>query len=228
MATNTTGCYPIFAVMQHLIQAEERALELIREIEQRGLIRPGISENELSNEILTLAQAHFQIQKFWHKRIVRTGANTLCPYDENPPNRLIETDDIVFLDLGPILDEWEADLGRTYVLGEDPEKLALAEFCMSLWHTARDFALSHPKIRSAELYEFVRQQCQTAGYLFGGEIAGHLIGKFPHEKIATEKIRNYIHPENTDFIDWSRHWILEIHVVNQARTYGAFVEQLLR
>jgi Xaa-Pro aminopeptidase len=165
--------------MQPLIQAEERALELIREIEQRGLIRPGISEKELSNEILELAQAHFDIQKFWHKRIVRAGANTLCPYDENPPNRLIEMDDIVFLDLGPILDEWEADLGRTYVLGEDPEKMALAEFCTALWYTARDFALAHPKIRSAELFEFVSQQCQTSGYLFGGEIAGHQPGSGP-------------------------------------------------
>ena len=34
------------------------------------------------------------------------------------------------------------------------------------------------------------------GWEFGGPIAGHLIGHFPHEKLDQEDKTNYIHPEN--------------------------------
>ena len=40
---------------------------------------------------------------------------------------MIEEDDIVFPDFGPVFDEWEADLGRTYVMGDDPRKLRLRD-----------------------------------------------------------------------------------------------------
>lgn len=53
---------------------------------------------------------------------MRAGCNTLAPYDENPPNLAVGEDDIVFLDLGPVFEEWETDLGRTFVVGDDPLK----------------------------------------------------------------------------------------------------------
>src|SRR5919205_724994 len=69
----------------------------------------------------------FGTNRQWHKRVVRSGENTLQPYRENPPDRVIGDDDIVFLDFGPIFSppgtaEWEADYGRTFVLGDDPDK----------------------------------------------------------------------------------------------------------
>ncbi|MGW1618760.1 Imm21 family immunity protein [Streptomyces sp. NPDC002172] len=38
----------------------------------------------------------FGTTRHWHKRIVRSGPNTLKPYRENPPDRVIAADDIVF------------------------------------------------------------------------------------------------------------------------------------
>ncbi len=32
-------------------------------------------------------------------------------------------DDIVFADFGPVFDDWEADYGRTWVIGNNPDKL---------------------------------------------------------------------------------------------------------
>ena len=71
------------------------------------------------------------------------------------------------------------------------------------------------------------------GWTFGGEIAGHLIGHFPHEKLEGEDRTNYIHPENN--IDVfalgkngnRRDWILEIHFVDIEQEIGGFFEQLL-
>ena len=98
---------------QNLVIAEQKAKALFAAVEQRGLIVPGKSESELSSEIVTLAKVVFGIETFWHKKIVRAGVNTLHPYNGNPPDRVIQNDDIVFLDFGPIFNGWEADLGRT-------------------------------------------------------------------------------------------------------------------
>jgi Xaa-Pro dipeptidase len=71
------------------------------------------------------------------------------------------------------------------------------------------------------------------GWEFGGPMAGHLIGHFPHERIAGDKISLYIHPENDlvmrslDAKSHKRHWILEIHFVDRLRGIGGFYEELL-
>ena len=40
---------------------------------------------------------------------------------------MIGEDDILFLDLGPVFEDWEADFGRTFVIGSDPLKLKLRD-----------------------------------------------------------------------------------------------------
>ena len=110
---------------QNLVIAEQKAKKLFNVVEQQGLIIPGKSEIELAGEIIALAKDQFGIETFWHKKIVRAGANTLHPYSGNPPDLVIQNDEIVFLDFGPIFNGWEADLGRTYVIGNNPLKLKL-------------------------------------------------------------------------------------------------------
>ena len=108
-----------------LIEAERKALDLFNQIEKKGLIVANKSETDLNKEIFELAFELFGIKKYWHKRIVRAGKNTLLPYRENPENLTINEDDILFFDFGPVFEDWEADVGRTYVLGNDPNKLKL-------------------------------------------------------------------------------------------------------
>ena len=110
------------SLLSNLIQAEQVAIELFREIELRNLIISGKDEAILNEEIYQLAKLNFGIEKHWHKRIVRCGQNTLVPYKENPPNLKIQDNDIIFLDFGPIIDNWEADLGRTFVVGTNPKQ----------------------------------------------------------------------------------------------------------
>src|ERR1700758_3939705 len=88
-----------------LLDAQQRAAALFERIET--LIRPGLSESQLSREIAELGRREFGIEQNWHKRIVRTGPNTLAPYDENPPDLTIGEDDILFADLGPLFEQWE-------------------------------------------------------------------------------------------------------------------------
>ena len=217
---------------EQLIAAEEKAATLFKEIESRKIIRPGVTEKEINEVVFKLADELYGIKKYWHKRIVRAGENTLHPYDENPPNLIVQEDDIVFLDFGPILEEWEADYGRTYVVGNDAYKIKLAEDSERLWHIAQELVQKNPAITGAELYRYCVSLAEDAGWEFGGPIAGHLIGHFPHEQLDGEEKTNYIHPENHVSMNElntrgkQRHWIIEIHLVDRQLKIGSFFEQI--
>ncbi len=216
-----------------LLDAQVKAVELFAAIEPRGLIRPGVREIEASNAIRDLAAEMFGVSRHWHKRIVRAGPNTLQPYKENPPDREITADDIVFCDFGPIFEEWEADFGRTYVLGDDPVKLRLRDDLPVMFDAGRQHFDEHPDITGAQLYAHMTALARAAGWEFGGSIAGHLVGQFPHEKIDGAQIESYIAPGSNnpmrrhDANGQVCHWILEVHLVDLERQIGGFYEELL-
>ena len=216
-----------------LVAAEEKAEVLFEEVGSRGLIAPGEWESAVSDRVRDLAAELFGVSRHWHKRIVRSGPNTLEPYRENPPDRAIERDDIVFLDFGPIFAEWEADFGRTFVLGDDPVKLRLQADLPRIFAAGRAHFAGEPDITGAELYAHVAGLAREAGWEYGNVHCGHLVGEFPHEWIDGDRIESYIAPGNTtpmrrtDKAGRSCHWILEIHLVDRERQIGGFHEQLL-
>lgn len=216
-----------------LREAETKAEELFAEIATRRLIQPGKTERALNEEIYQLAHELFGITKYWHKRIVRAGPNTLLPYRENPPDRSIATDDILFLDFGPIFEDWEADFGRTYVLGNDPIKHKLAVDVESLWTRGKEHFDSRPDLRAAELFAFMTEEARTLGYSWPMVHCGHLIGEFPHENIPRHQADGMLHADNQALLrapadDGSpRDWILEVHITLPELQIGAFTERLL-
>jgi Xaa-Pro aminopeptidase len=216
-----------------LLDAQAMAVRLFAEVEERGVVRPGIGERAASDAIRDLAGELFGIKRFWHKRIVRAGPNTLVPYEENPPDRVITADDIVFIDFGPIFEAWEADFGRTFVFGADPVKLRLRDALPVVFDAGRKYFEAHPDVTGSELYAHMVGLGEEAGWEFGGAIAGHLVGQFPHERIDGDKIESYIAPgsdqpmRRTDGNGQHCHWILEVHLVDRERQIGGFYEELL-
>lgn len=216
-----------------LLRAQANAVALFDEVVARGIVAAGQSEQAVSDQIRDLANEMFGTTKHWHKRIVRSGPHTLFPYRENPPDRVIEADDIVFADFGPIFEEFEADLGRTYVLGADPAKHQLAADLPVIFDAGRRYFAAHAGITGAELHAEVARLADEAGWSLGGRHAGHLVGEFPHEKIDGADIESYIAPGNTtpmrrrDKTGKQCHWILEVHLTDKARQFGGFYEQLL-
>ena len=216
-----------------LLEAQNKAVRLFHEIEARGLIRAGITEGALNTDIYALAKEMYGITTYWHKRIVRAGKNTLLPYAENPPDLMIKADDILFLDLGPVFEEWEADFGRTFVLGNDPLKRKLQKDVGQAFAEGKRYFNEHEDITSSEYFNYIKSLGENLGWEFGGRIAGHLIGQFPHEKIADDKVTLYVHPQShlrmrsLDEEGRKRHWILEIHLVDREHEIGGFYEELL-
>lgn len=220
-------------IKSNLIKAEKIALELFNETENRNLIVAGKDEKTLNKEIFGLAKELFGIDKHWHKRIIRSGENTLHPYKENPPNKIISEDDILFFDFGPIIENWEADLGRTYVIGNNPLKLKLKNDIEKAWHEIKAWFNTQTELKASKLFELAVNKADEYGWEFGGEIAGHLIGEFPHERLAPGSNQLYVHPENhnnmfeLDANGEKRNWILEMHFVDKEHKIGGFYEQLL-
>src|ERR1700723_55555 len=137
-----------------LLDAQGKAEALFAEIQAQNLIPPGARENEITESVYALAGSMYGISRYWHKRIVRAGRNTLAPYDENPPDLAVGEDDIVFLDFGPVFEEWEADFGRTYVVGNDPLKHKLRRDIEEAFASGKQYFHEHPEITGAELYAY--------------------------------------------------------------------------
>jgi Xaa-Pro aminopeptidase len=219
--------------LAELVAAEGKALALLDRIEAAGLIAPGRTEREVEQDIYALAGDAFGIERHWHKRIVRAGLNTLAIAGDNPPIRAIGEDDMVFLDLGPVLEHWEADVGRSYAVGADPAKHALARELPLQFDALRAHFLAHPDMTGADLYAFACRSAEAAGWRFGGAIAGHIVSEFPHARLPGPKQRNHISPANPDrmrdpdALGRTRYWIGEIHLVSPDGAFGGFYERLL-
>jgi len=76
-------------------------------------------------------------------------------------------------------------------------------------------------------------ESEKRGWRFGGKIAGHLVGAFPHARSPGDKALRWIFPggntrmRDPDAAGKRKYWILEIHLVSQDRSFGGFYERLL-
>jgi Xaa-Pro dipeptidase len=221
------------SIADSLWAAQNKAAALFGEVVDSGMICAGKLESELTSEIHKLAWTRFNLRRHWHKRIARSGPNTLLGYYDEAADRRITDDDIVYLDFGPVFDAWEADFGRTYALGPDPKKQQLVSDIATAFERGKALYRSAPNLTAGELYDFVAGLAAPAGWEFGAKTAGHLIGHFPHERAPTDSTRFSIRHGNPqplrepDANGRPRHWILEIHFVDRGRQIGGFFEELL-
>jgi len=217
-----------------LLNAEAITIELFEAVEKNNLIIPGKSEAQLSLEVCNLASEKFGIEKHWHKKIVRSGKNTLCIYPDNPPNEIIHEDDLVILDFGPIVDGYEADLGRTYIVGNNAKTIKIKTDVEKAWYETQAWYKKQSALKSSALFKYVVEKATEYGYTFAGAIAGHIVGKFPHEQPADpNSLELDVHPENhndmflLDANGHERHWVLELLFIDKENQIGGYFEQLL-
>lgn len=217
-----------------LMLAQQRAFAMLSVIEERGLIRRGRTEREIEQDILSIAHIEFGVDQHWHKRIVRSGENTLAVFADNPPILEVRDDDVVFVDLGPVFDDWEADIGKTYVIGSNPQKIALVKELERQFDLINKRLNEAPSVTGAELYRYACDSAREAGYRFGGQIAGHIVAEFPHARLPGERQIHHISPANPlplsdpDPLGNKRYWIIEVHLISADGRFGGFYERLAR
>jgi Xaa-Pro aminopeptidase len=213
--------------------AQDKAEALFNQVLERGLITAGKLESELTEEIHEIARSQFGLRRHWHKRLVRAGPNAVKGYHDETEDRAIGEDDVVYLDFGPVFGEWEADFGRSYALGSDPDKHRLVADLSEAFHQGKEHFRRSPELTAGQLYDYVANLAVEKGWQFGGMTAGHLIGHFPHERAPSDPTRfsirhgNDVSLREKDSAGATRHWILEIHLVDHKRQFGGFLEELL-
>lgn len=222
---------------RRLRQTQSQANDLWLRTQELGLLTWGKTEKALSDEIMILAKKEFGVKKYWHKRIVRSGPNTLEEYSKNLPDRLIQPDDILFVDFGPVFSleegQFEADYGRTISLNQSNSHQRLILDLDVLFQLGKEYYCSNPSMTGADLRQFMTHQAQCRGYALAATHCGHIIGEFPHEKRLGDGHYQYICSENTipmnapDCEGHPRYWVLEVHLIEPSGRFGGFYEDLL-
>lgn len=202
---------------ERMLAARERSWAALADIASR--ILPGMTEPE-AGEIAKDRLAAAGMQRIWHPSIIRFGPNTLKTFRQrSAPETRLGDDDIFFIDLGPVFDGHEGDVGDTFVTGRDPQMKACAQAARDLFDiTARRW---REGVTGADLYAFADDQARAMGWRLNHATKGHRVGDYPH---AVHKAGNL---GDFDATPVPGLWILEIQIAHPDRAIGAFYEDLL-
>ena len=183
-------------------------------------VKPGMVEEDAVAMAKGILAAQGMLRG-WHDVYVRFGANTTKTFGApSDPGVVLGENDIFFLDIGPVYQQWEGDGGDTFVTGTDPAMSRSAEDARALFHTVRKKWQSEGWT-GRQLYDFAESAARDMGWELNLDLSGHRISDFPHAAI-------YDGPMATiGFCPSPLVWVLEIHIRHPVRRFGAFFEDML-
>jgi Xaa-Pro aminopeptidase len=161
------------------------------------------------------------MKKGWHHIIVRFGPNTTKDFME-PSDKgvVLGSDDIFFVDIGPVDGDHEGDGGDTFVFGSDPDHHRAKSDVKVIWDAVRD-RWFRDGLSGRELYDYAEKTCAEKGWRLNRDLSGHRLSEFPHS----------VHYDGAmaavDFRPSPLLWVLEIAIIHPTRKFGAFYEDLL-
>ena len=204
-------------ILEKTKQASELAFKLLDEISL--IIKPGISESEARAKTKKIYEKN-GIKKSWHNPYVYFGTNTILTFKDKPKEeKILNDEDIAYIDIGPIIDDIEGDAGHTLVFGNNLLYKELKFQSERIFNLGIDYWKKN-KPTGIELYSYIKKLTEDVGFIFNLNPAGHLIGSFPH-KGWKEGLNKYPHcPE-------AGYWILEIQIRHPEKSCGAFYEKVL-
>lgn len=202
-----------------LKSARDKSLAVI--IEASNIIKPGMSENE-AKKLVQDIQARMGAPKSWHPPQIRFGENTLLPFGQKGiENPVLKENDIYFLDIGPIFDGHEGDVGRPFFVGNNTEMAKCCRDAALIWQAVRNHWINTNE-NGKELYQFARNCAQNHGWQLSlDEANGHRISDFPHAARMRGTIEGFEQKPSAN------RWILEIQIKHPTKAFGAFYEDLL-
>ncbi|WP_186106614.1 M24 family metallopeptidase [Burkholderia gladioli] len=183
-------------------------------------MQPGMAESEAIETAKDIL-ADMGLLRGWHDVYVRFGRNTVqiggAPAD---PHRVLGEDDIFLVDIGPCWQRWEGDGGDTFVTGSNQEMARCAEDVKAIFHEVRRHWLS-TGATGRQLYEFAKASTERRGWELNFDLPGHRIADFPHKAIVNVPL------SGIEFRPSQQLWVLEIHIRDKDRRFGAFFEDML-
>lgn len=195
----------------------------------KNSIQVGMTEAEARKVYAELLKKH-QVEKNWHPPKIRFGPNSIKSFrQESDETYRIKDQDIFFLDIGPIINGYEADIGKTFILnaGQNPPTPLQQDYqkiindAELIFKITKDQFLQN-KTHGKELYQYAENEAKKRGWIMIEEGAnGHRIGDFPHHVHYKGNLKDF--PEALI----PGLWILEIQLNSPDGTYGSFYEDVL-
>jgi Xaa-Pro aminopeptidase len=184
-------------------------------------IKPGMKESDahkIYNEISSAEGA----TAIWHPPQIRFGKNTNLTFGKrSDPEVVLQNNDIFFMDIGPVYEGYEGDVGQTYVLGDQPQMHLLAKGAQKIFKKAKEQYLKN-QLTGIALYEYIQSLAKESGWEFAfAGAAGHRLADFPHSAHYRGKLKDFARTPTPN------HWILEVHLIDPKTGLGAFFEDLL-
>ena len=202
-------------------QAQRNGWEVLNALRQR--IVPGMNEKE-GHKAYTAVLADFEVEKNWHPPKIRFGPNSVKSFRElSDENYRLKENDIFFLDIGPIINGYEADVGQTFILGDVVSSLhsKIISDGEEIFKLTKNQFLERG-FSGPELYNFADSEARNRGWMIVGEGAnGHRIGDFPHHVFFKGNLRTFPGKLVPGL------WILEIQLRSPDMKFGAFFEDVL-
>lgn len=185
-----------------------------------ALIRPGMTEREaIDCGEAVLAQAG--MERAWHPVVVRFGVNTLKIFsDRSQQDAVLGEHDIFFIDMGPVFDGHEADVGATFTTGVAPQMADCARDVKVLFDRVKAVWQGGAVVGPA-LYDTADAEARALGWALNLDIKGHRVADYPHAIHPGGKLGEF------DAVPLPGLWILEIQIRHRTEPFGAFYEDLL-
>jgi methionyl aminopeptidase len=189
-----------------------------------GLIADQVEVGMVEEDAKAMARdtlSSLDMRRGWHHIIVRFGPNTTKDFMErSEPGVVLGSDDIFFIDIGPIYEGCEGDAGDTFVVGSDPEHHRAKEDVRVIWDRVRD-EWFNAGTTGHELYDFAIETTKGLGWRLNLDLSGHRLSDYPHSAHYDGSLADVEFRPNPD------RWVLEIAIVHPDRPFGAFYEDLL-
>lgn len=172
-------------------------------------------------KILTQLCENFGVEKLWHPHKFRIGKNTTKSFREkSEPNVRLKKDDIYFIDIGPVINGHEADLGQTFTIGQNIEFAQIQKTSKEIFNQVQR-AWKENNLTGIELYQYAHKKASELGYDLNTKMHGHRLGDFPHAIYYKNGLKDF--PKKP--IDHL--WVLEILIKHPEKEFGAFYEDIL-
>ncbi|MGO4328568.1 M24 family metallopeptidase [Cupriavidus sp. 2TAF22] len=208
---------PAFSV-DGMLLARNKTREAVARIASR--VKPGMVEED-AVEMAKRVMLDAGLALSWHPTRVRFGRNTIKPMKQaSEPGVILQENDIFFVDIAPRVDAWEGDGGASFVVGQHEEYERCARDAEALFHEVRNI-WKRDRLTGQALYAEADRIARSMGWELNFDLPGHRVSDFPHATIHTGSLAEL------EASPSSMRWILEIHVRDPQKRFGAFFEDML-
>jgi len=205
--------------IKKFLKARELTKNIVADFSKQ--VTPGFTE-EFGNSLIEALLNSYGAEKKWHPNKFRIGINTTKSFrDKSEPEQILKENDIYFIDIGPVFEGHEGDYGETFVVGESRELSKIVEASKIVFNKTASIWQSKG-LTGEELYIYAEKTATDLGFKLNNKMKGHRVGDFPHHVYYKGGM------SETKEVPCDNLWILEIHLISNCETYGAFYEDILQ